>query len=202
MKGEGVGRASIHDATHPHPALRAGLSLPGRGVSLLLRWEQSAPFCPLTRPSKPLSNEHRSTPGVPVVGAVREPPLQHVLVTVALRDRYARRAARPNDARRTGATGSIGPGRTTVPGHGGAVVLQFNDVPRTTWAPCSRACCSGTPNIGAGTRWTWIRGVAAWFRRPWWLQDFARCEYQHRQSGRGFRCVKRKCGWWLPGVLC
>jgi len=32
MKGEGVGRTSIHDATDPHPALRAGLSLPGRGV--------------------------------------------------------------------------------------------------------------------------------------------------------------------------
>jgi len=37
MKGEGVGRASIHDATHPHPALRAGLSLPGRGVFSLPR---------------------------------------------------------------------------------------------------------------------------------------------------------------------
>jgi len=32
MKGEGVGRTSIRDATDPHPALRAGLSLPGRGV--------------------------------------------------------------------------------------------------------------------------------------------------------------------------
>jgi|GEM_PF-648744 len=55
MKGEGVGRASIHDATDPHPALRAGLSLAGRGVSLLLRWKQPAASCPLTRPSKPLS---------------------------------------------------------------------------------------------------------------------------------------------------
>jgi len=35
MKGEGVGRTSTHDATDPHPALRAGLSLPGRGVSSL-----------------------------------------------------------------------------------------------------------------------------------------------------------------------
>jgi len=51
MKGEGVGRPSIHGATHPHPALRAGLSLPGRGVSLLLRWEQTAAFCPLTPPT-------------------------------------------------------------------------------------------------------------------------------------------------------
>jgi|GEM_PF-929847 len=55
MKGEGVGRTSIYDATHPHPALRAGLSLPGRGVSLLLRWKQAAAFCPLTPPSEPLS---------------------------------------------------------------------------------------------------------------------------------------------------
>ena len=32
MKGEGVGRTSMHDdRIHPHPALRAGLSLPGRG---------------------------------------------------------------------------------------------------------------------------------------------------------------------------
>jgi len=53
MKGEGVGRTSIHDATHPHPALRAGLSLAERGVSLLLRLEQTAAFCPLTRPTKP-----------------------------------------------------------------------------------------------------------------------------------------------------
>jgi len=51
MKGEGVGRTSIHDATDPHPALRAGLSLPGRGVSLLLRWECAAAFCPLTPPA-------------------------------------------------------------------------------------------------------------------------------------------------------
>jgi len=32
IKGEGVGRTSIYDATHPHPALFAGLSLAGRGV--------------------------------------------------------------------------------------------------------------------------------------------------------------------------
>jgi len=33
MKGEGVGRTSMHDdRIHFHPALRAGLSLPGRGV--------------------------------------------------------------------------------------------------------------------------------------------------------------------------
>jgi len=32
MKGEGVGRTSIHDGTDPHPALRASLSLTGRGV--------------------------------------------------------------------------------------------------------------------------------------------------------------------------
>jgi len=50
MKGEGVGRTSMHDdRIDPHPALRAGLSLAGRGVSLLLRWEQTAAFCPLTR---------------------------------------------------------------------------------------------------------------------------------------------------------
>jgi hypothetical protein len=50
MKGEGVGRTSIHDAGDPHPALRAGLCLPGRGVSLLLRWKQPArrrPLCAL-----------------------------------------------------------------------------------------------------------------------------------------------------------
>jgi len=62
MKGEGVGRTSIHDATDPHSALRAGLSLPGRGVSLLLRWEQTAACCPLNQLSKPLSEEHHSTP--------------------------------------------------------------------------------------------------------------------------------------------
>jgi len=45
MKGEGVGRTSMHDdRIDPHPALRAGLSLPGRGVSLLLRWEQATAF--------------------------------------------------------------------------------------------------------------------------------------------------------------
>ena len=55
MKGEGVGRTSIHDATDPHPALGAGLSLAGRGVSLLLRREQVAAFCPLARPNRPLS---------------------------------------------------------------------------------------------------------------------------------------------------
>jgi len=54
MKGEGVGRTSIHDATDPHRALRAGLSLPGRGVSLLLRWEQAAAFCSLARPTRTL----------------------------------------------------------------------------------------------------------------------------------------------------
>jgi hypothetical protein len=53
MKGEGVGRTSIHDATDPHPALRAGLSLARRGVFLLLRWEQTAVFCPLPQRSKP-----------------------------------------------------------------------------------------------------------------------------------------------------
>jgi len=37
MEGEGVGRTSIHDdGIHSHPALRAGLSLPGRGVFSLL----------------------------------------------------------------------------------------------------------------------------------------------------------------------
>ena len=43
---------------HPHPALRAGLSLAGRGVSLLLRWKQAPAFCPLTRPTcaLPLDN--------------------------------------------------------------------------------------------------------------------------------------------------
>jgi len=52
MKGEGVGRTSMHDDTiHPHPALRAGLSLPGRGVSLLLRLEQTAAICPLAPPT-------------------------------------------------------------------------------------------------------------------------------------------------------
>jgi len=55
MKGEGVGRTSTHDdGIHPHPALCAGLSLPGRGVSLLLRWEQPAAFCSLTRPTRTL----------------------------------------------------------------------------------------------------------------------------------------------------
>jgi hypothetical protein len=44
-------RRSHGDRIDPHPALRAGLSLPGRGVSLLLRWEQAAAFCPLTRPT-------------------------------------------------------------------------------------------------------------------------------------------------------
>jgi len=53
MKGEGVGRTSIHDAIHPHLALRAGLSLAGRGVSLLLRGKQPAASGPLTPPSKP-----------------------------------------------------------------------------------------------------------------------------------------------------
>jgi hypothetical protein len=51
MKGERVGRTSIHHATDPHPALRAGLSLAGRGVSFLLRWEYAAAFCPLTPPT-------------------------------------------------------------------------------------------------------------------------------------------------------
>ena len=56
MKGEGVGRTSMHDdRIHPHPALRAGLSLPGRGVPLLLRWEHAAAFCTLPQPSEPLS---------------------------------------------------------------------------------------------------------------------------------------------------
>jgi len=33
MKGEGVGRTAMHDdGIDPHPALRAGLSLPGTGV--------------------------------------------------------------------------------------------------------------------------------------------------------------------------
>jgi hypothetical protein len=55
MKGEGVGRTSMHDdGIHPHPALRAGLSLPGRGVSLLPRWQQAAAFCSLTRPTRTL----------------------------------------------------------------------------------------------------------------------------------------------------
>jgi hypothetical protein len=48
-------RRSHDDSNDPHPALRAGLSLAGRGVSLLLRWEQTAAFCPLTPPSRPLS---------------------------------------------------------------------------------------------------------------------------------------------------
>jgi hypothetical protein len=42
---------SHDDSNDPHPALRAGLSLAGRGVSLLLRWEQTAAFCPLARPT-------------------------------------------------------------------------------------------------------------------------------------------------------
>jgi len=35
---------SHDDAIGPHPALRAGASLEGRGVSLLLRWEQATAF--------------------------------------------------------------------------------------------------------------------------------------------------------------
>jgi len=55
MKGEGVGRTAIHgDTIDPHPALRAGLSLAGRGVFLLPRWEHVGAFCPLTPPTKPL----------------------------------------------------------------------------------------------------------------------------------------------------
>jgi hypothetical protein len=52
---------SHDDRIHPHPVLRTGLSLAGRGVSLLLRWKQAAAFCPLAQPSEPLSDEHRST---------------------------------------------------------------------------------------------------------------------------------------------
>ena len=37
MKGEGVGRTWAHDALDPHPALRADLSLEGRGVLFFLR---------------------------------------------------------------------------------------------------------------------------------------------------------------------
>jgi hypothetical protein len=45
--GGRVGMMRSHDdRIDPHPALRAGLSLPGRGVSLLLRWEQATAFAP------------------------------------------------------------------------------------------------------------------------------------------------------------
>jgi hypothetical protein len=100
------------DSNDPHPALRAGLSLPGRGVSLLLRWKQPGASCRFAQPSRPLSapsgaervrvrwgpnhrtathrvaaacraysrvrytNEHGAVADLPVVGAVREPPLQ------------------------------------------------------------------------------------------------------------------------------
>ena len=62
-------RRSHDDRIHPHPALRAGLSLAGRGVSLLLRRKQPAAFCPLTRPTcaLPLDNvgaTHRVAPKV------------------------------------------------------------------------------------------------------------------------------------------
>ena len=43
------------DSNDPHPALRAGLSLPGRGVSLLLRWKQPGASCRFAQPSRPLS---------------------------------------------------------------------------------------------------------------------------------------------------
>jgi hypothetical protein len=46
---------SHDDRIHPHPALRAGLSLPGRGVSLALRREQVAASCRFAQPSRPLS---------------------------------------------------------------------------------------------------------------------------------------------------
>jgi hypothetical protein len=123
-QGDAARRPYMHRRIDPHPALRAGLSLPGRGVSLLLRWEQPAAFCPLTPPTCTLpagdvgatrwvalrvrrtygrrvgshaprvhdgtrathrvaptcrsysrvrwTNEHRSTPSAPVVGAVSQ----------------------------------------------------------------------------------------------------------------------------------
>ena len=43
------------DRIDPHPALRAGLSQPGRDVSLLLRWEQPGASCRFAQPSRPLS---------------------------------------------------------------------------------------------------------------------------------------------------
>jgi hypothetical protein len=52
-QGDAPRRPYMHHRIHPHPALRAGLSLAGRGVSLLLRWEQTAAFCPLPQRSKP-----------------------------------------------------------------------------------------------------------------------------------------------------
>jgi hypothetical protein len=74
MKGEGVGRPSIHGATHPHPALRAGLSLPGRGVSLLLRWEQAGSFLS-TRSTDlhPTAGQCRGDPVGRPAGAVHVP---------------------------------------------------------------------------------------------------------------------------------
>gem|GEM_PF-2113551 len=65
--GEGEGevgaRTSPHDTTHPHPALRAGLSLQGRGVFPLLPWEHTVAFlhyAPRERdPSPPPSGAER-----------------------------------------------------------------------------------------------------------------------------------------------
>jgi hypothetical protein len=98
MKGEGVGRTSIHDATDPHPALRAGLSLPGRGVSLLLRWKQPVAFCPLTRPTRTLPAGD--------VGATR----------------WVARGVRFTGAE---VFGDVGPACTTVPGRRTASPLQL-----------------------------------------------------------------------------
>jgi hypothetical protein len=50
-QGDAPRRPYMHHRIDPHPALRAGLSLAGRGVSWLLRWEQAAAFCPLTPPT-------------------------------------------------------------------------------------------------------------------------------------------------------
>jgi len=52
-QGDAPRRPYMHRVLDPHPALRAGLSLPRRGVSLLLRWKQPAAFCPLPQRSKP-----------------------------------------------------------------------------------------------------------------------------------------------------
>jgi hypothetical protein len=63
-------------------------------------WQGEASLCsfvgnsrqfsvPSLHPSKPLSDEHRSTPGVPVATAVREPPRQHAETRVVHRNPHA-----------------------------------------------------------------------------------------------------------------
>jgi hypothetical protein len=134
-QGDAPRRPYMHHRIHPHPALRAGLPLPGRGVSFLLRRKQvGVSTIALRRTASPLH-------AVRTAACVGQRPSQHAGVHVV------------------GAVCERGDGQPRALHHGQGTAAPRPDATRER-AWFIRSCAAAAGNVGA-TRWVAWRGPCA-----------------------------------------